>query len=307
MKLLFFSDLHLGTGIFKGELSNLDMLDLGKDILHQILSLAKLHKATVIFGGDWFHNPINVNIASLNASIEIINRYPSVDIYAISGNHDLSSKIIYETDENGYFKYPDTALTVLSKACPNFKLCDNLPFGVFANVRPGGLDLVIHFIPYFNRGEDFQDYMYNTIQNNDKVNLDNVSILVMHQSIANNGLNLIPDVDLDDCSYNWIMCGHIHKPADLGDIIIMGNPYQRDSGDFGQLKNVYLYDTLSNSFEKIRLDYPNVSKSMSTLQGLEINLDIVEEEDVYQTNDVVNILEKYCNDSDLLNYIKTYV
>lgn len=306
MKLLFFSDLHLGTGVFKGKDSTKsDMLGLGLGILRQILELAREQKATVLFGGDWFDQPISVNIKAMNASIELLNYYPDVQIYAISGNHDLSSKAIYKPDWEGDYRYPYTSLSILQKACSNFHLQDNHAYYHF-----GSTDVKVWFMPFYQQGFDecLEDMVVKFHEPLD------YNILLMHQTPVGNSLNLPPDTTYDYDLFDQIFCGHIHKPSHSGNLCVMGNPYQRDAGDYGQHKYVYLFDTNHKSFKWVLLDYPEVASS-DYLIGREAEFAFTEEclsvselTEVYQSKDKVAILESYCENKEVyLNYIKKFL
>lgn len=302
MKLIFFSDLHLGTGVFKGRSGKHDMLELGLNILDQVLQKAQSLGATVVFGGDWFDQPLNVNVEALNGSIEILRKYQYVDIYAISGNHDLCTKAVFDPDEDGDYRYQRTSLDVLKHACPNFVLMDNSYY-----TQKDGVTL--WFVPYFNYGHDFHnflDYYWDKYHDTERNNGRN--ILIMHQTPQGNALNLPADVDMEGYKFDWVMCGHIHKPSQIGNLIVMGNPYQRDAGDFGQGKFIYLYGTDTNDFEPIQLDYPEVAQSVASLQEITLPTDTeVSEPEIYQGNDKIQILAEYCKDETLLEYIKTYL
>lgn len=300
MKLLFFSDLHLGTGVFKGRSGRQAMLDLGCMILTQVLQKARDLNAKVMFGGDWFDQPLNVNIEALNASIEILNRFSDIEIFAISGNHDLCTKAVFDPDDDGDYRYPKTALWPLAQACSNFKLMDNEKFATNFN-------RTYWFVPYFNSGWDFNNYLDWILHCYQDSSMTR-NILIMHQTPQGNALNLPADVDMDGYKFDWVMCGHIHKPSQFGNLIVMGNPYQRDAGDFGQGKFIYLYDTETNDFEPIQLDYPKVVQSVASLQEIVLPKETeVAEPEIYQGNDKIQILAEYCKDETLIEYIKTYL
>jgi DNA repair exonuclease SbcCD nuclease subunit len=302
MKLLFFSDLHLGSGMFKGRSGREDMLELGFDILHQVLAKAEELQATVVFGGDWFDQPLNVNIDALNGSIEILKNHRYVNVYAISGNHDLTTKATFNPDSEGDFRYQRTSLDVLKYACENFILMDNSYF-----MQKDGV--TVWLVPYFNSGYDFHSFLdYYWDKYHDTERNKGKNILVMHQTPQGNALNLPADVDMEGYKFDWVLCGHIHKPSQDGNLIVMGNPYQRDAGDFGQDKYIYLYDTQDDSWEPIKLKYPEVAQSVASLQGVVVPTETTEElTEVYQTNDKVQILAEYCGDNFLLEYIKPYL
>lgn len=301
MKLIFFSDLHLGSGIFKGRSGREDMLILGFDILTQVLSKARELNAKVIFGGDWFDQPLNVNIDALNGSIEVLNKFSDIEIYAISGNHDLATKALFDPDYELDFRYPKTALWSLHKACDNFTLMDNTKFAM-------NFGTTLWFAPYFNSGFDFNNYLDWILHRYQDSSMTK-NILVMHQTPQGNALNLPADVDMEGYKFDWVLCGHIHKPSQDGNLIVMGNPYQRDAGDFGQDKYIYLYDTQENEWDTIKLAYPEVAQSVASLQtGIAVSTELTEEiTEVYQTNDKVQILGEYCGDNSLLEYIKPYL
>lgn len=301
MKLIFFSDLHLGAGVFKRKDGiRLDMLTLGLDILYEILEIARERKAKVVFGGDWFDQPLNVNIDALNWSIERLNEFPDVEIFAISGNHDLATKAIFNPDDDGDYRYPKTSLWSLDQACHNFNLMDNQKFAM-------NFGTTFWFVPYFNSGQDFNNYLDDILHKYQSHDMTK-NILVMHQTPQGNALNLPPDADLEGYKFDLVLCGHIHKPSQDGNLIVMGNPYQRDAGDFGQDKFIYLYDTQEDSWEPIKLNYPEVAQSVASLQGVAVPTETTEEiTEVYQTNDKLQILGEYCGDNSLLEYIKPYL
>src|SRR4051812_7811029 len=95
-KILKFSDVHLHN--YK-TFNNRDKsrLDVGLDIVREIYRYANEHGIDVLcFAGDWFNAQGDIPAIVVNRSVSLIlemaDKYPHIECYAISGNHDHSSK-----------------------------------------------------------------------------------------------------------------------------------------------------------------------------------------------------------------------
>ncbi len=296
MKVLFFSDLHLGTGFIKTSEGSVDRLEIGLDILDQVLKLAQELGALVVFGGDFFDSPIMVPIKAMIRAINLMNSYPGVPVYAISGNHDLAAKAL-DPDN-----YPETSLDVIAESVSQFKLMNKTEGPVFLDNG-----YAINFIPFFDNKEAFSK-AFERIMSHENL-MGEKSLLVIHQTPEGNLLNLPSDFEADLSSFHRVFCGHIHKPGFHKNVLVMGNPYHRDAGDRGQEKFVYVLDTKVEELAAISLKYPEiVSPALESFTPSDETVSLEFDGDVIELGgDFLPILEANSPTPDHFDFIKTLI
>lgn len=230
MKLVVCSDLHIHK--FK-QSYGVDRLKLGLDALEVIFERASTLDNVVLMAGDLFHVvPLNPEV--VNETVKFFNRmhvkFPSVVMYGISGNHDIS--VNFTADTLGV-----SALTMLHDACSNFKLIDN-EWVCLGNIGVAG-------IPYYKYKEHFSSTL-EVSRNAYK------SYLLTHQT-PNGIIDLEVDYDVADPrlqKYARVFNGHIHIHKDLGKVISVGNHVHLDKSDVGKDTGYLVYDTSDDTYTR---------------------------------------------------------
>lgn len=240
MKFLILSDLHIHN------YSKWDNNGSRLDNCLNVLIDAFIHCSTnnikhILFVGDLFDQHKSVPTEVLNKTFDVFSelfKSFDVDFYAISGNHDLSNNNTYDIEAY-------SSLYILSHM-KRFILLDRKMIDLDG--------LIIGGLPYFKDINEF-----NRVYSDNSFN--NADILLIHQTPEHDNSMIRPDVYIKDFTNNMVFCGHIHKHEKLSDhFVIVGSPLHRDLGDEGQDKGFLVYDSTSNTFEIIYLDYPKFSR-----------------------------------------------
>ena len=224
--MVIFSDLHAHTFT---ELSD-NRLGILINTLDAILHEAHLGKNPVLFCGDLAHKHGYVPTVVLWELIKVFKKYSSVQVYAISGNHDQIAK--------SYLDAPvESLITVLDNILPNFHSLD------FEVKLVGGYN--VFGVPYFQKGEDFTKYLTDIQPFIDK---SQKNILLAHQTPTKLFNPFIPaQIDIDSdllAPFDFVFLGHIHKFQYFGNgMYMVGNPLIQDDSDIGDQKG---YLTLEN-------------------------------------------------------------
>jgi DNA repair exonuclease SbcCD nuclease subunit len=198
--------------------------------LDAILYEAYSSNKPVLFCGDIAHKHGYIPTMVLRDLVRVFKKYPTVQVYAISGNHDQIAK--------SYLDAPvESIITVLSEILPNFHSLD------FEVAEVG--DYVIYGVPYLQRGDDFNTYLTG-IQ--PYINTNRKNILLAHQTPTKLFNPFIPaQIDIDSellNPFSFVFMGHIHKFQDFGNgRFMVGNPLIQDESDIGDSKG---YLTLDN-------------------------------------------------------------
>lgn len=237
MKLLAFSDLHSHNhkafaeykdGVNTRLLSTLSVLE-------QIQEAASDVDAT-IFLGDLFHvspPPTNVFNRTMGAMEALAGSTPH--LYLIPGNHDLKPKIFGDVEEVPFL--------YLTTHYPNVSLLDG------GDTRKG---VRLVGIPH-GRIEETR----TRIKEEKKVGGD---ILLLHQDIKDaqvGGYKFTDGISAEDTEgWDWVLCGHIHKPQKLADnFIIVGAPLHTNFGDSGD-RGFWILDTEKDTAEFVKTLFP---------------------------------------------------
>lgn len=194
---------------------------------------------TILFAGDLYDTQkalfTNVVNETVQAFIDFSKMYPNIVIYAISGNHDHSTK-------NLIGKEAESALMHIQSVVPdNFIVIDNQTVQFPDGVSVTG-------IPYYEYKEHFNiklDEAANRIstQNNSK------NFLLIHQTPAGLDNEMIPadtnPKDINYMSFDYTFCGHIHLHKQITETFcLVGNPIHRDLADAGKSKGFLVMNLL---------------------------------------------------------------
>lgn len=247
MKVIVFSDLHAHNYTkFDKDGSRLKNCT---SVLIDIFEYAKSNGIkTILFGGDLFDQQKSVPTIVINSVINAFSRAfydnSAVKFIAISGNHDHGSK---NTDTND----ADSALFHLSKTFPGrFILLDNMSIDI--------KDITISGIPYHTHPNHFYDKLKAT-----RSTCDSNHYLLIHQTPQHSNPMIPYDVLKEDFEdFGFVFCGHIHKHERLSkNFVIIGSPLHRDLGDEGLDKGFLVFDTRTNEYERVLLNYPKFKRS----------------------------------------------
>lgn len=241
---LAFSDLHLNIyGKFnennKRTLNHFKVLSVIKD-------KCKEYQCPALFCGDILHKPENIDQGLMEVIYQEFEklrlRENQIELFAISGNHDISKVSIIGKKPFSWLKF----LEQFGIECIDYKKKLIFP------------DITVHGIPYIDHNVGLSEYINKMKIDDDK------NILLLHtdypgakdtdgrtvDSVENLNLNVLKKFDL-------VLCGHIHKPQRLSKKVYMiGAPLQQRRTDrdcnMGYWK---IYSDLSMKFVPLE-DFP---------------------------------------------------
>jgi DNA repair exonuclease SbcCD nuclease subunit len=212
------------------------------DILKQISDDARTKKVPVLFTGDKYDNPKNLDNYLLGESLNWYNDYfKGIQTYEISGNHDMCEKNSFTYRAPSYIK--------MYNIFPNFH---NMDFN--SEETP---NFMVHGIPYLNNNLGLGDALKERRQ---FLHKSKPNILLLHTDLPG-----AKDTDgrIVDSSeeipllmnkffrgFHIVLSGHIHKHQQLAsNVWMIGATYQQRSSDKGnQMGYCYLYDDMSLKF-----------------------------------------------------------
>lgn len=212
--------------------------------------LAEQKGIPLLLPGDLFHKPKSLDNKVFDAFIDTyVNYLSGVMMIAISGNHDQSEKNTLTQRSPSYIR-------TLSRILPNFHCIDfeKKPLDI------NGEQVTIYGIPYLTNNIDFKKALKAF-----KPDERDFNILMLHSDIpgAKNGFGFeigqVREIDnnLDELFKEWnlVLCGHIHKPQQLGKFLYMlGSPGQQNAGDAGIDMGYWeIYSNAKPKFVKLKL------------------------------------------------------
>lgn len=257
---LAFADLHANDWKISYSKNN-NGLKTSLEPLRIIGKRAKELNVPVLFAGDLIHKPKVIDNEVLMELASYLKAYfYGVTFLAISGNHDQSKKNTSESTSPSYIR----SLDILLRDSPNitFRCIDNttddFPFGI------GKRGLSVAGIPYYTHNNGF-DKVLSKLKKHDPEYGDSLRILLIHRDLpgATNAFgheigesNKIENLRKYFKPFDLVLCGHIHKPQRLaGNVIMMGSPYQQNSGDMGLEMGYWeIYD--DGTAKMVPLDLP---------------------------------------------------
>lgn len=207
---------------------------------------------TILFGGDMVERqvttPIKVILETLQFFKDTFEKFPNIQVIAISGNHDLGEKSIFHTAESLVSWCHIMGNTFEQWHCIDLKSMqvDNLH---------------IFGIPYLEYKEDY-DKSLTLVTAQKELSNARYSILLIHQTPHLPGLNIPMDTDPNDERYgvfDQVFCGHIHKRMHLAtNFNLIGTPLQHSFDEGGyQVDNGFIeYNVETKEKKYINLNYP---------------------------------------------------
>lgn len=263
MKVVFMTDPHMHnfTEFAKPNAEKVsDRFIAQLDTLQRTFDLARENKATLIIGGDLFHNRGSVGTKIFNLTFEVFVRNSDIPTLILRGNHDSVTNSLY---------------TIASIE----------PLGALDNVtiisEPTIMDIEdtrYLFMPYGDEAEEMKEYIREyTPGEGSNVFVGHIGLEGALQGKGNHRLagafgikDLRPDV------FDYILLGHYHKRQMVGENpnhFYGGNFMQVNFGDEGQVKGVHLVDTSQEHGAQF-IELPN--KMFFTINGDDLPEDLDE-------------------------------
>ncbi len=273
---------------------------------------AKNDVKVIMFAGDLFDTKDKLDTIVVNGAMEIFKlmetKYPDINFYAISGNHDQVSKQLIDEDA-------ETSLKFLDLSVSNFHLADN---GVVLN---GGFmeeQIEFHCIPCYEYPEHFYQRLQEVVDGMDKKKRN---FLMCHVTAVPKGANFAGNIDPEHelfKHFEFVIAGDVHAQHWHTDSFLMlGAPIQRHAGDLGVDMGFWIFDTedptehhkfisLNSQFpvyrkvkegeevpEKYEKDFVIIEPNIS-----EEDLDNVDQKDFANTESHASLVENYFNQVD---------
>jgi len=242
-----FSDIHLGIGQDSSIFHKIS-LDFAKwaSNLYQENNITE-----IIIPGDIFHNRSQISVETLTVAKQFFEYFKDFNIYISTGNHDCFKKD--SSDIN--------SITLLD-GWNNIKIIDNQLLILKTNYNktiglvPWGYDItkVPHCDIIFGHFEISSFYM-NTYK------------------VCEHGHSYKNMFDIGDC----IISGHFHKKDNRNyennkSITYLGSPYQHNFGDIHDIRGIYIFDILNNTFQFIENDISPKHYKLSIKKDIDENI-----------------------------------
>ena len=222
MKLIHLADLHIGKILLEQSL-----LEDQKYILNQILKIAKDNNVdAILLSGDIYDKgiPNNDAVELLNDFLNKLVNELKIKVFMISGNHDSKTRLNF-----GSQLFNNLGLYIETKYQGNLKkiTLDNHNNKVNIYMLPFIKPIEIKHL--FK--EEIKDYneAINLILKREKINKNEINILMAHQFVTYNGQNPetcesesinIGTIDNVDASlffdFDYVALGHIHGAQRIG-------------------------------------------------------------------------------------------
>lgn len=305
------ADWHLSK---RKDFNNLNRLKWSIRAGDLILDICKKHKVPLLFAGDLFHTPKEVeNPVVTVVNQQIYDHCEENDIYAIPGNHDMSEK---NTLNNRSPNYLDAF-----SMYPKFRQLFNE--GAYHN------SMYIYGVPYYDFQRDWLQAIHNANDVVKGIKKKYHKILLLHGnapgSVTPLGLEIesVLPQNLDDFFKDWdlVLFGHIHKPMKLSrKAYMLGSPAHQERSDEGcemgyweiysdgSIKFIPLNDELpefitmtAREFEQYDVACPKACPDFITIVDDQPDTKEIEQEaGVYKANSSRKLLaEMYCNETGI--------
>ncbi len=249
---LAFADLHLhnwkSNDNYKGNRLNDSIQP-----LKEIESMAHQKGVPMLLAGDLFHKGKSLNNEVINKFSDYYNtsylKHGQVKLFTISGNHDQSQKNTYKHRSPSYAKSLHDLTGRIS--CLDYSFIEQSQFIL------AGIPYMTHNIGFNKVKKQLEAHLINSKKK---------KVLIIHRDLPGAktpiGFEVKESNDLKGKSlekyfskWDLVLCGHIHKPQQLGKhIYMLGAPYHQDSGDIGTDMGYWeVYSDMSMKFVKLNL------------------------------------------------------
>jgi len=226
-------------------------IDLGKQI-NEMVYVCKQKNVKIFFiAGDLFDKNL-VTGYYFDKVVDYLEMFTDndIEIVVIQGNH--------ETKESG-IPLTNTLKRLRNKNIWVFDSISMLPIG----------NATIFLIPHIRRDlfkqyENYTEYVKDVISKYKKISKP---IIVGHFQ----PINSVPGSEQEmfagstryiDCSIfknALVICGHVHKPQEIGRVIIPGSPVRFTKSERNEIKRFVIYDTVTNKLESVELNCQKMS------------------------------------------------
>lgn len=222
-----FGDLHIHK--FRNFNANNQRLSNSLKVLKVISNVAIEKKVRVLFTGDLYHNPKELENEVNSKTLDMYRRVfedKGIDFYAISGNHDMSEK-------NGGGHISPSHLDAFN----HFKTFHKADYTYWVNPK-----FTVWGLPYMNSDLHLKSMIEQLKK--DVVNHKGFKILLLHSDCPGattpEGIEVketehIPwNLDVFFKEFDLVLFGHIHKPQQLSKkCYMLGSPIHQNAGDEG--------------------------------------------------------------------------
>lgn len=293
MKFAVISDIHIHN--YKKFDENGSRLFNCLRVIEDVFVYANTHSMKyILISGDLYDQQKSLPTVVVNATIHtfklLFSKYPNIEVIAISGNHDQSSKNLIDDPAI-------TALSHLDVLFDRFHLIDNSSYIIEKNAEL----IEILGIPYYSHKEHFLSKI-------DNQPVRNKSYLMIHQTPKHSNPMIPHDFIGDEFpNFDYVFCGHIHRHEQISNnVVLVGSPLHRDLGDEGQEKGFLVFDTDNNSYERVILSYPKIKLSNDpdpfnyTIPVLDIGTseEVTEETDIELSDSMTSMVSSYLSTQD---------
>lgn len=301
-KLYCVSDLHIHD--WENNNPNLVRTKETLRFFKELVLKANQEKTKVLVAGDLFHDPgrmtnrlmsmVFSTFADIDRELYDGSRLPEPVVYCITGNHDRDGD--NPTESNSWVRTLSKQFTFLE--CLDYRM---IQFGDFA----------ICGIPYLRGDVGLTEQMERfKIQSNFK----GKKVLVIHKELAGasdtNGMvcsRNVPDSKLSQFfnGFDWVVCGHIHKPQLLmGNIVMCGSPGHQRTCDMGNNMGYWVLD-INKGFKFYKSSLPEFKIEGS--DDFVLNFDIPIKEKRVKTKDAGLTNKKQIDLSNWNNIVDRYM
>lgn len=288
MKIALLSDVHLGVR------KNSDSFKtIAKNFFENTVSniIEKNNISQLWILGDLFHDRIKIEGSIKRLSFDIfdylLNNHTDLNIYVLTGNHDIYYKNSLNTNWLTMFKEYNSRLHIINNQ--QYLEIDGCKTIVYPWICPGSNEeehLLSVYDHYIETGEKQYD------------------LCLGHFAIE--GFQVIKNVSCNDGlkqkyfePYNEVFSGHFHIRQKLNHINYCGCPFQMDWNDYGDIKGIYVFDTKSKKYKFIEnKDSPSHMKIYSSL--------LLKNEKEFKKikNNIIKLfIDEYLNDDEILDLL----
>lgn len=230
-RIFMLADIHLG--ISANSIEWLDnMRSYFYDFFIPLLKKEANNGDALFILGDLFDNRQSIDILVMNTAQDIISDLSKIlEVHIMCGNHDMYKKIDNNTNSIRNFAYFSNVKVYTN---PTKLICGNKTLLMF---------------PYSeNYNEDLRFILNNECD-----------YLFTHADIhgmkLDNGQLVKKGLRLSESNISRVFSGHIHKRQENNKIIYIGSPYHTSYADINDVKGVYLFDILENSYTFFENDF----------------------------------------------------
>jgi len=240
--------------------------------------------------GDVFDNRTSINLNVMNVAYKIFEEISKIiPVHIIVGNHDIYNKKTNEINSLLVFK--------------NIK---NIHIYETPTVIKLGNKFSALLMPWVENVEDFNNFLENPLYESDFLfcHTDINNLKFNKNSIIENGIN-----QKELYKFKRVFSGHIHWGQKIGNIHMIGNPYELTRSDGDNIKKIVIYDLETDEEEWIENNYTPKFKKIHIDYLLNHSL---EELSFLMTNNFVDILIPQTKVIDipiqkLLEYLNCYI